>query len=61
MTEFNYKKFVFDLWAMIILLRDNKMSADEILYNVIHDLAGVINQEECFSPRCTDYWKSELP
>ena len=52
----DYKKFVEDLYAMAkFLSKDKDMTAGEILFNVVHDLNGVVNEERCFLPRCDGY------
>ena len=51
------EQFIKDLFAMVAyLVKQGKHSDSEILYNVIHDLQGVVNDELCFSPRCTGYF-----
>ena len=51
----DYKKFVEDLHAMTMFLGDQDMSSSEILFNVVHDLSGVVYEKPCFLPRCTGY------
>ena len=52
----DYKRFVEDLHAMTIFLgRDEDRSAEDILFNVMHDLDGVVKEKVCFLPRCDGY------
>ena len=51
-TKFNYEAFVKDLYAMTRNLTLQNRGAEEILYNIVHDLHGVVEKERCFLPRC---------
>ena len=52
------EQFIKDLFAMVAyLVKQGKHSDSEILFNVIHDLSGVVNEEPCFLPSCTGYFE----
>ena len=51
------EQFIKDLFAMVaFLVKDGKHSDSVVLYNVIHDLQGVVNDDPSFLPRCTGYF-----
>lgn len=49
--------FVRDLYAMAVELTKREVKPGQIVYTLLHDLQGIINNDVAFLPKCTGYWK----
>lgn len=41
--------------GFVLWCRDNSKSNDFMLSQLLHDIAGICNDDPCFFPRLTDY------
>ena len=61
----NEKKVLQDFAGFLLFVLENQKekrfrSFSDVLFNLSHDIRGLVNQEKCFVPRTTGYHKRYL-
>ena len=55
--NFDYEMFIKDLESMYHTLSSNGLGAEQILFNIMHDVKGISQEKRCFLPRSDGYYE----